>query len=103
MNDFGPVVDDTAASRFELAVGGHVAFAAYEMANRTIIFTHTEVPSVMEGRGIGSALARGALDAARARGLSVIPLCPFIASYIRRHRQYLDLVSESNRRRLELE
>jgi predicted GNAT family acetyltransferase len=57
-----------------------------------VIFTHTEVLPAFEGRGVGSALAKGALDAVRAEGSSVEPRCPFIAAYIRRHPAYADLV-----------
>src|SRR5690606_17493780 len=54
--------------------------------------THTVVETAAEGRGVGSALARTALDAARAEGLRVVPQCPFIAAYIARHPDYADLV-----------
>ncbi|HMM41439.1 MAG TPA: GNAT family N-acetyltransferase [Thermomicrobiales bacterium] len=101
MTDLGPVVDNPTASRFELSVDGQMAVAEYQIAGTMIVFTHTEVPPSLEGRGVGSALARGALDAARERGLSIFPLCPFMESYVRRHREYLDLVNPSIRRRLE--
>jgi predicted GNAT family acetyltransferase len=93
--DLGPVVDNAAASRFELVVDGHVAFAEYRLAPHRIVFTHTEVPGALRGRGVGTALARGALDAARDRGLAVVPMCPFIAAYIRSHPEYRDLVGET--------
>jgi hypothetical protein len=102
MTEFGPVVDNAAEGRFELTVEGHTAFAEYRENGHRIVFTHTEVPPELEGRGVGSALARGALDAARSRGAAVVPLCPFIAAFIRRHHDYLDLVSEGTRRRLNL-
>jgi len=100
MNDFGPVGDNAAAGRFELAVDGHTAFAEYRLSGPTIVFIHTEVPSELQGRGVGSALARGALDAARARDADIVPLCPFIAAFVRRHPAYLDLVREPYRSRL---
>jgi predicted GNAT family acetyltransferase len=103
MPDLGPVVDNVGEQRFDLTVDGHTAFAAYQRDGNVIVFTHTEVPQELQGRGVGSGLARGALDAARAEGAEVVPLCPFIASYIRRHPVYLDLVSERNRRRLNLD
>jgi len=103
MPDLGPVVDDTDAQQFELVVDGFTAFAAYQRDGNAIVFTHTEVPPELQGQGVGSALARGALDAARAEGAEVVPLCPFIASYIRRHPEYLYLVSERNQQRLKLQ
>ena len=53
-----------------------------------IVFTHTEVEPEFEGRGVGGALARAALDDAAARKLTVRPLCPFIAGWIARHPDY---------------
>ena len=103
MSSPGPVVDNPQAGRFELTVDGHTAFAAYRLAEGSIVFTHTEVPSALRGRGVGQALARGALEAARARGAAIVPLCPFIAGFIREHREYLALVGEGDRRRLRLE
>jgi predicted GNAT family acetyltransferase len=97
------VVDNQQRSRFELTVDGHLAFAAYELLGGQIVLTHTETPSALRGRGVGSALARGALASARQRGLSVVPLCPFMAEYIRTHPDQLDLVSAHNRQRLRLE
>ena len=58
-----------------------------------IVLVHTEVLPDAEGMGVGSRLARGALDDARARGLKVSVICPFITAYLRRHPgEYEDLV-----------
>lgn len=57
-----------------------------------ISFTHTAVPDAFEGQGVGSALARTALDQARADGLAVVAPCSFIAGWIDRHPAYADLV-----------
>jgi predicted GNAT family acetyltransferase len=84
--------DNPAAHRYETEVDGELAVAYYQLAGTTITFTHTEVPERFEGRGIGGALARFALEDARARGLGVIPRCPFISAYIRRHPEYQPLV-----------
>ena len=102
MSELGPVVDNVDDQHFELTVDDLTAFAAYERDDGVIVFAHTEVPPQFQGKGVGAALARGALDAARAEGAEVIPLCPFIASYIRRHPEYLDLVSERNQQRFKL-
>jgi predicted GNAT family acetyltransferase len=92
------VVDNPAAHRFEITVDGKVAgFAAYERDGSTVSFTHTEIDPSFEGRGLGSALARGALDATRAEARSVLPYCPFIRGYLERHPDYLDLVPADQR------
>jgi len=64
----------------------------YVVEGSTITFTHTVVDPVFEGQGIGSALAKRALDDARAGGLKVVAQCRFIAAYIQRHHDYADLV-----------
>lgn len=87
------ITNNSAESRYEARVGDVVAgFAEYRLRPGTITFTHTEIADEFEGKGIGSLLAAGALDSARAAGLLVRPLCPFIAAYIRRHPEYLDIV-----------
>jgi predicted GNAT family acetyltransferase len=78
---------------YQISVDGRRAgLAAYELDGQVITFTHTEVDDAYEGQGLGSQLARYALDDARARGLQVRPLCPFIKTWIRRHEDYQDLV-----------
>ena len=86
------VKDNPAKNQFELIVEGHTALAAYRLKPGIITFTHTEVPKELGGRGVGSQLAKGALDQVRARGLKVVPLCPFIKAYIEKHAEYADLV-----------
>jgi uncharacterized protein len=86
------VRDNEALQRFELEADGHTAIACYRLDPGVITFTHTEVPSELSGRGIGSALARGALESARARGLKVVARCAFIGAYIARNPEFADLV-----------
>ena len=86
------VRQNTQHHRFELDVEGHTALAHYRLAPGVITFTHTEVPKELSGRGIGSQLARGALEAARAQGLKVVAECPFVAGYIAKHPEYSDLL-----------
>lgn len=86
------VRNNEAESRFELEVGGHVAAAYYRLSPGVITFVHTEVPEALSGQGIGSRLARGALDQVRAMGLRVVAQCPFIAAYIGKHAEFQDLV-----------
>jgi predicted GNAT family acetyltransferase len=87
------VTQNTVLSRFELSVDGHIAASYYELKPGVITFTHTEVPKELGGRGIGSQLARGALDSVRAQGLQVVAKCPFIAAYIGKHPEYQDLLA----------
>jgi uncharacterized protein len=87
------VRDNRAEQEFELTVDGHRALAAYQIEGDTIVFTHTLVPKAIEGRGVASKLIRGALDSARDRGLKVVPQCPFVAAYIKRHPDTQDLLA----------
>jgi predicted GNAT family acetyltransferase len=89
-----PVRNNTALNRFELDADGHVAVAYYRLSPGVITFTHTEVPAERSGRGIGSALARGALDQVRAQGLKVVAQCPFIGDFISKHPEYGDLLHQ---------
>lgn len=86
------VGNNAAACRFEAEVDGQVAVAEYRRDGAAVVFTHTSVPEALRGRGVGGRLARAALEAARAEGLAVVPLCPFFAGYIRRHPEYAALV-----------
>jgi predicted GNAT family acetyltransferase len=88
----GEIRNNTRLHRFELDADGHTAVSYYKLAPGAITFTHTEVPKELSGRGIGSQLARGALEAARAQGLKVVAKCPFIAAYIAKHPEYRDLL-----------
>ncbi|MCP9954311.1 GNAT family N-acetyltransferase [Actinomadura madurae] len=87
------ITDNAGKSRYEIRLDGELAgFAEYERGEDAVVFTHTEVDPAFEGKGVGGSLARGALDDVRAKGLSVVPLCPFIKKWIGRHTDYQDLV-----------
>lgn len=86
--DSDGVIDNADRTRFELAVEGHIAFAAYTMDGDVITFTHTIVPKELEGRGIASRLIDHALGDVKARGLKIVPQCPFVAAYIRKHPEW---------------
>ena len=87
-----PVVDNPEASQFEAHVDGHVALVSYIKHGDSIIFTHTEVPKELQGRGLAGILARAVLDRTRAEGWRVVARCPFIAKYIERHPEYQSLL-----------
>ena len=87
------VENNPQASRFEATLDGQlVAVAQYERTGNQIIFTHTIVAEAAEGYGVGGKLVKFALDQARAEALVVVPQCPFVQSYLRRHPEYGDLV-----------
>jgi len=86
------VVDNKAERRYEATIDGELAVVEYHLEGDRIVFTHTEVPSALEGHGLAAKLAQTVLDDARARHLMVVPRCPYIASYIKRHQEYLDVV-----------
>lgn len=94
------VIDNKDEQQYELHADGEVAVLTYERHGKRIFFLHTGVPPALEGQGIASLLARTALDNARAEALEVVPLCPYVAAYIRRHREYLPLVSAEHQARL---
>ena len=73
-------------------LNGQVAYSNYKRDGNVLTILRTEVPAALNGRGIGSALARGILDIARAQGLKVVPICPFVAAFIGRHPEYADLL-----------
>lgn len=87
------VRNNEAAQRYELAVDGAIAHADYAREGDTLVFTHTIVPPELQGRGLGSTLIRAALEDVRARGLTLVPQCPFVAAYIDKHPEWRDLVA----------
>ena len=86
------IVHRPEASRFEAAYPEGLAVCAYRRQGEVLLFTHTEVPLALEGRGIAAALVKAALDWARAEGLRVRPLCSYVATYMRRHPETQDLM-----------
>ncbi|MGN9813398.1 GNAT family N-acetyltransferase [Micromonospora sp. BQ11] len=95
------VSDVPEAKQYEARVEGESKVAGVAQYIRTaelVAFVHTEVSPEYEGRGVGAALARTALDEARAANLLVLATCPFIAGWIARHPEYQDLVYQSRSR-----
>ena len=89
----GEVRNNAAEHRYELEVDGRLAIAEYRLRPGRISFTHTEVPEELAGRGIGTKLVKAALDDARAQGLKVVPICPFVKHYIETHPEEQDLLA----------
>jgi predicted GNAT family acetyltransferase len=92
------VADNADRERYEIRVDGKLAgFVKYRLRPELIELVHTEINDEFEGRGLGSRLISFALDDARGRGLAVLPSCPFVNDYIKRHRRYAELVPEDRR------
>ena len=83
-------VTDT-GRRFELAEGGGVAFADYRVQEGRLIVPHVEAPHDLRGTGAAGRLMGGVMDAARQRGLKIVPLCPYADAYMRRNPETADL------------
>jgi len=87
------VVNNRTKQRFELEMEGHIAAACYEPKPGIVVFTHTEVPKELGGKGVGSKLVKGALDQVRRDGLKVVADCPFVKAYIEKHPEEADLLA----------
>jgi predicted GNAT family acetyltransferase len=88
------VVDHAAALQYEITIDGELAgVIRYTRDGDTITMLHTEVEPKWEHHGVGSELVQRALEDVRAKGEHVVPLCPFVAAYLRRHPDYADIVS----------
>jgi predicted GNAT family acetyltransferase len=86
------VQHNSAASRFEAAVEGRLCVADYRVHRGVMNLYHTGVPHALEGRGIASELVRAAIAHARAHDLKVRPDCSYVAAWMRRHPESLDLL-----------
>jgi len=92
------VVDNPRLSRYEARIGERVlGIVEYDLdpTGERIVLVHTEVMPDAEGMGVGSRLARGALEDVRSRGLKLVVECEFIGAYLKRHpREYEDLLGD---------
>jgi predicted GNAT family acetyltransferase len=87
------VENNLAKHRFEINLEGGTAFILYQMRGEEVYnLYHTEVPSQFEGKGVGGALAKGTLEYIKAEAKKIIPTCPFVAAYLKRHPEYQELV-----------
>lgn len=86
--------DSGSKGRYYTIVEGHEAEVTYSRASpQLIIVDHTGVPDALRGKGIGQALAAHAIEAARAGGWKIMPLCPFFRAQAMRHKEWHDVVN----------
>ena len=79
------VVDNEAEERFEIELDGRLAQLAYDLDDGNLTLIHTEVPTELEGHGIGGQLVTAAIDRAVREGLTIVPRCPFARGWLQRH------------------
>ncbi|MBV9869753.1 MAG: N-acetyltransferase [Frankiaceae bacterium] len=88
--------------RYEIFAGDELAgFTTYTLQDGAVAFRHAEVFPQWEGRGVGSRLAKEALDDVVESGKVITPLCPFIVDFVSGHPSYLPHVDERHRRQIE--
>ncbi|MEU5566391.1 GNAT family N-acetyltransferase [Micromonospora musae] len=94
------VTDVPERDRFEARneTGDLAGIVTYQLTGTIIAYTHTEVDPEFEGEGVGSTLARAVMDDARAKGRTVVPICPFIAKWLTRHPEYEQIVVRTTRK-----
>lgn len=89
--------DNAELKRYELPVEGQIAVVTYNLSPPNLMITETLVPEALEGRGIASRLARHVIDDARARGLVILPVCPFFSAFFQKHPEHSDVVHPTYR------
>lgn len=88
------VTQNEARKRFEAEVNNKLALIEYIKTKDKIYLTHTEVPNELEGQGIASSMVKQVLNRIREQELALIPLCPFVAGYVKRHPEYASLLAK---------
>jgi predicted GNAT family acetyltransferase len=86
--------------RFEAhdETGALAGVLTYQLTGGIIAYTHTKVDPEFEGHGVGDLLARTAMDDARSKNRTVVPICPFLSAWLDKHPDYESLVARSTRK-----
>ena len=87
------LVDNHNFNQYEFRIGDYLAKIEYKKDDNRIFLTHTEVPPELGGQGIGTELVKQVLEDIKDRGLRLVPLCPFVIAYIKRHPEWMELVN----------
>jgi predicted GNAT family acetyltransferase len=83
--NFPDVIENNLKSRFEVKIDNEVAFIDYKKSRNKIYLIHTEVPDTLSGRGVGTKLVRNVLHNVKSSGLQIVPWCPFVRKYLKKH------------------
>lgn len=87
--------ENASKGRYFVRVAGETAEMSYSRAGEsTIIIDHTYVPDALRGRSLGQALVRHAVEDVRAKGRSIVPLCPFAKAQFSRHAEWRDVLQQ---------
>lgn len=98
MSDLDPEIrDEREAKRYALDIEGQTAVVTYNLVEGGLMVTETLVPESLEGRGIASRLARHVLADVKARGLVILPVCPFFSGYLKKHPEWGEIVHPTYR------
>ena len=81
------------SNRLELAIGSELAFIEYQLRQDRLFLIHTEVPAALEGKGVGSAIIQKALQYAKDHNYKIVPICPFVQSYLKKHPEWNDIIA----------
>ncbi|MBC7457259.1 MAG: N-acetyltransferase [Bdellovibrionaceae bacterium] len=87
------LIDNKEKNRFEFRIADQVAVADYHISGNVISIPHVGVPKVLEGQGIASALVLAVLKNIDERQLKLIPICPFVVTYVQRHPEWKKLLN----------
>lgn len=89
-----PLINNKAAKQYEFHIAEKVARIEYIQVKNSIYLTHTEVPVGLEGQGIASSLIKATLEDVKSNNWTLVPLCPFVAGYIKKHPEWKSLLQK---------
>ena len=92
--------DAVERERFEARddTGELAGWVTYQVTGNIVVYTHTEVKPVFEGQGVGSRLVRHVMDDARARGRTVVPICPYLMKWLEKHPEYESILARHTKK-----
>lgn len=104
MNDSAQTLyQNSDLNRFELESEGSIAFIDYTIRHGLLFLIHTEVPAALRGKGIGNIIVEKVLEYAKQNNYKIVPICPFIQTYLKRHPEWKDIEAPNAERYLNRE
>lgn len=87
-----PLVNNELSRQFELTVDNIKSKIEYELQKDRMFLIHTEVPQALAGKGVGNAIVEKTLQYLETNNLKLVPLCPFVAAYVKKHPEWKNLL-----------